>query len=261
MTIRASERSTAYTIELPFYEGPLDLLLELIKRAQLDITKVALARVTDQYLAHLAQAKSREMEDISSFLVIAARLLQIKSEALLPRPPEREPGEEDPGEALARQLVAYKKYKQIAVLLSQREELGLRTFPRGAPITPPEPQLELAGLSPEDLRLAMEELIRNQRRPGPPLEDAVAQPVVRIRDRILRIVEKLRSLGRTTFRQAVADAVTRLEIVVSFLGLLELVKQGQVEVDQSEPFSEIEIKASEAFEADQALDLELEFDE
>jgi segregation and condensation protein A len=236
-------------------------LLELIERAQLDITKVALAQVTDQYLTYLERAKSFELEEISSFLVIAARLLQIKSEALLPRPPERDPGEEDPGEALARQLVAYKKYKQIAVILSEREDLGLRTFTRGAPISAPDPQLDLGEFRPSDLRKALEELARIQNEPIAPLERAVARQVVRLRDRIMRIVESLRRLGRTTFRKAVEDAVTRLEIVVSFLGLLELMKQGQVEVDQSEPFAEIEIAASEEFKADQVLDFDLEFDE
>jgi len=87
---------TVYTVRLPVYEGPLDLLLELIERAELDITKIALAQVTDQYLAHLRSVAERDLADLASFLVVATRLLQIKSEALLPRPPEREPGEEDP---------------------------------------------------------------------------------------------------------------------------------------------------------------------
>ena len=86
--------SAGYTIELPVYQGPLDLLLELIERAELDITRVALAQVTDQYLAYLQQFSEYHLEDLASFLVIASRLLQIKSEALLPRPPVREPGEE-----------------------------------------------------------------------------------------------------------------------------------------------------------------------
>ena len=118
----------SYTVQLPVFEGPLDLLLELIERAEFDITKISLARVTNQYLAYLKQIQEYQLEDLASFLVIAARLVQIKSEALLPRPPMREPGEEDPGDALARQLIAYKRYKQVAVLLSEREKAGLKTF-------------------------------------------------------------------------------------------------------------------------------------
>src|SRR5512139_1228723 len=96
----ANQQISNYTIATPVYEGPLDLLLHLIERAELDITKLSLAKVTDQYLEHLRSMQERRAEEVSAFLVIAARLLQIKSEVLLPRPPTREPGEEDPSEAL-----------------------------------------------------------------------------------------------------------------------------------------------------------------
>ena len=94
----------SYKVQTSVYEGPLDLLLSLIERAELDITAVSLASVTDQYLAHLQGLERMIPDEISAFLVIAAKLVQIKSEALLPRPPEREPGEEDPGESLVEQL-------------------------------------------------------------------------------------------------------------------------------------------------------------
>ena len=250
-----------YTIQLPVYEGPLDLLLELIERAELDITKVSLAKVTDQYLEHLRQLTQYELEDLSSFLVIAARLLQIKSEALLPRPPEREPGEEDPGDALARQLVEYKKYKQIAVLLSEREESGLRTFLRQAPAPMPEPSLDLEGVNLQDLLDALKQMAQEVRTSGVELKDVVAQPVVHIRDRIQRIIDTIRSVGRTTFRIVVEDVHTRLEIVVSFLAILELVKQGQVEAEQDRLFGDIEIRPSSRWDSGQDLDFDLEFDE
>src|SRR5262245_11384612 len=101
----AIHRNRAYRVATPVYEGPLDLLLQLIERAELDITKLALAQVTDQFLSYLAQLENRTANEVSAFLVIAARLVQIKSEALLPRPPQREVGEDDPGEALAQQLL------------------------------------------------------------------------------------------------------------------------------------------------------------
>ena len=110
-----------YSVETPVFEGPLDLLLQLIERAELDITSFSLAMVTDQYLQYIRNLPEKIAEEVSAFLVIATRLIQIKSEALLPRPPTREVGEEDPGEALARQLIAYKRYRQIADLLAQRE--------------------------------------------------------------------------------------------------------------------------------------------
>ena len=252
---------TNYKIQLPVYEGPLDLLLELIEKAELDITKVSLAKVTDQYLNYLNQLAQHELEDLSSFLVIAARLLQIKSEALLPRPPEREPDEEDPGDALARQLVAYKKYKQIAILLAEREEEGFRTFLRQAPAPLPEPSLDLEGVSIEDLRSALSEMANESRSSGVKIKDVVARPVVRIRDRIQRIVDKIRSFGRTNFHSVVEDVHSRLEIVVSFLAVLELVKQGQIEAQQDQLFGDIEIRPTAEWSSAQELDFELEFDE
>src|SRR3990172_5725805 len=96
-----------YKVRTPVYEGPLDLLLNLIERADLDITALSLATVTDQFLSYLASLDTMRAEEISDFLVVAAKLVQIKSEALLPRPPVRQPDEEDPGRDLLEQLRLY----------------------------------------------------------------------------------------------------------------------------------------------------------
>ena len=134
----ATQQIGSYQVMTQVYEGPLDLLLQLIEQSELDITKLALAQVTDQYLAYIRAMPEQSPEDVSAFLVIAAKLLQIKSEALLPRPPAREDVEEDPGEALARQLLAYKRYKEIANILEARASEGLRTYLRlAAPPTLP----------------------------------------------------------------------------------------------------------------------------
>ncbi len=106
----------------PVYEGPLDLLLQLIEKAELDITKLSLAIVTDQFLDYIKNIPENSIENVSSFLVIASRLIQIKSEAILPRPPVREPGEIDPGEALAQQLITYKRFKELANFLCRSSE-------------------------------------------------------------------------------------------------------------------------------------------
>jgi segregation and condensation protein A len=252
---------SGYTIQLPVYEGPLDLLLDLIERAELDITKIALAQVTDQYLEHLRMVQERDIEDLASFLIIAARLIQIKSETLLPRPPEREPGEEDPGDALARQLVAYKKYKQVAIMLSKREQAGLRSYLRLS--TPPpeiEPTLDLSGITLEDLHQAMVEVLSNIP-DAPAMEHSMRTPRVRLRDKIVAIVQTLRSLGHLSFRNMLTNARSRLEIVISFLAVLELVKQNQVEAVQDEQFGDIEITPGSAWQADQEMDFELEFEE
>jgi segregation and condensation protein A len=251
---------TDVPIQLPVYEGPLDLLLELIERAELDITTVALAQVTDQYLAYLKKAARYGLEDLTAFLVIAAKLLQIKSEALLPRPPDREPGEDDPGDALARQLILYKKYKQIAVLLSEREAGGMRTYVRSAPAPSMEPHLDLEDLTSASLVQALRELAAS-RKPGAPLGKVVIAPRVKIRDRIARIIKALSTRGRTTFRSVLKDSRTRLEIVVSFLAVLELIKLRRISAEQSEVFGDIDLLPGDTWDDDQGLDFDLEFEE
>lgn len=251
-----------YTIELPVYQGPLDLLLELIERAELDITRVALAQVTDQYLAYLEQFSEYHLEELASFLVIATRLLQIKSEALLPRPPVREPGEEDPGDALARQLIAYKKYKQVATLLSERDEAGLRTYLRlvAAPLPDLEPTLDIGDLKVEDLRKALLAVMSNQKQ-GQALETVVAAQRIRIRDKIQVVLETLRNASQTTFRTLFKRSKSRLEVVVSFLAVLELIKLRRVSASQDALFGDIVIGRGERWSEDQSTELDLEFEE
>jgi len=252
-----AERS--YEVQLPVFEGPLDLLLDLIERAELDITKIALAQVTDQYLAYLRRADHHDLDDLASFLVVAARLLQIKSEALLPRPPERAVGEEDPAEALARQLIAYKKYKQIAFHLAERGRLGLRSFLRLAPPPTIAPILDLAGLGPDDLRRALESAMAPGPE-GPALETIVRAPKVSLREQIRLIISSIRAQGRTSFQLLLRRVRSRLEIVVTFLAVLELIKLRRVAAQQEELFSDIELVPSETWREDQELEFELEFD-
>lgn len=252
---------SAYRIQLPVYEGPLDLLLELIERAELDITKVSLAQVTDQYLEHIRQLSVLDIDNLASFLVIAARLIQIKSESLLPRPPIREPGEEDPGDALARQLVAYKRYKQVAILLSDREKAGLRSYLRlSTPVPSVDPKLDLEGLTLDELQQAMLVVLAQQSSPDR-LEEAVEIPQVRVRDKIIAIVRSIRRAGKISFRSLVTSARSRLEIVISFIAVLELIKQRQIVATQTELFGDIEVSPGRDWQANQEFDFDLEFEE
>ncbi len=252
--------STELEVQLPIYQGPLDLLLQLIERAELEITALSIAQVTDQYLEYLRRVPEHELADLAAFLVIASRLVQIKSEALLPRPPQREPGEEDPGDALARQLIAYKRYKQVAQLLEKRQALGLHTYLRIAPPPQVEPKLDLSDLTLEGLRQAYQEAISQSHQPQA-LDKAVAAPRIRIRDQILAIVRELRRRGRTSFWRLISGTKSRVEIIVSFLAMLELIKQRHIEVEQREPFGDIEISPGEAWQEGQLADFDLEFEE
>jgi segregation and condensation protein A len=235
----AFHQTARYQVSTPVYEGPLDLLLQLIERAELDITRLALAQVTDQYLAHIQQVRAAQeqgarlaAEEVSAFLVIAARLVQIKSEALLPRPPVRQPGEEDPGEALANQLMVYKRYRDVANQLAGREEAGLRTYLRLAP-TPKYSSgpLDLSGVGLWDLIAAARALFKPiDSRPA--LNTVVSQPRVTIREKIHLIARLLRAHSRASFQAILSGRHSRLDVVVTFLAMLELIKRHLVSAHQ-----------------------------
>ena len=247
-----------YKDATPVYQGPFDLLLKLIENAELDITRLALAEVTDQYLNHMQSLQAQNAEEVSAFLVIAAKLLQIKSEALLPRPPERETGEEDPGEELARQLRLYRRYKEIASHLKDRESQGLRTYLRLAAPPKVEAQLDLSEYTIQDIwqaaRTAFLEADERQE-----LGTVVAAPKVTIRDKIGMIVKNLRTMGVTSFQALLGEKRSRLEVVVTFLALLELVKRHFIEARQENLFGEITLEAANDWEEE--VDFELEFGE
>jgi segregation and condensation protein A len=251
----ATHQAGAYLVTTPVYEGPLDLLLQLIERAELDITKLALAQVTDQYLEHLKNLPERAAEEVSAFLVIAAKLLQIKSEALLPRPVVREQGEEDPGEALAIQLIAYKKYRAIADLLGQREAAGLSMYLRLAAPPKVEGALDLAGLSLVDLASAAQDLLRPKDL-RMPLATVVTPPKITIREKIQMISSFLRRRGRVRFREILGLRRSRLDIVVTFLALLELIKRHLVQASQEQLYGEIEIETANGWDENEEFELE-----
>lgn len=255
----AGHQTEGYRISTAVYEGPLDLLLELIERAELDITRLALAQVTDQYLAHMKSLQERDPAEVSAFLVIAARLVLIKSAALLPRPTldRRDEELEDPGEALARQLILYKRFKELAAWLDARDTAGLRTYLRVSSSPRVEPRADLTGISLDDLaRYAYEILIGAADLPA--LSEVVAAPRVTIREKILSILERLRTGSGLSFQSMVTEKQSRLEIVVTFLAMLELIKRHIVEANQTGLFSDIEL--SPLGELDEQADLEIEFE-
>ncbi len=252
----AAHQTRAYRVATPVYEGPLDLLLQLIERAELDITKLALAQVTDQFLSYLAKLENRTANEVSAFLVIAARLVQIKSEALLPRPPQRESGEDDPGEALAQQLLVYKRYKEIATWLGERDHAGLHTFVRLAtPTKVINPHFDMEGVTLADLLKAAERAFAIPPEKTP-LQQVVAAPRVTIRDKIRLIVQTIRGEGRAKFFNLIGRVRSRLEIVVSFLAVLELIKLKRVTANQNAMFQDFEISPANAWEDSENFELE-----
>lgn len=236
------EAGHTYQVTLPLFQGPLDLLLHLIEREQLDITKVALAQVTDQYLQYIASLQEVDADLLSDFLVVAAKLLFIKSQALLPKPAVDTVSEEeeDLGGQLVRQLQVYRQFKQATHMLATREALHLRSYVRVATPGVVEPRLVPGEITLKELVVAARRALAVHL-PAPSVDQVVSPVVVTIGERITWIRQLLEHLPQVTFGALMRMCRQRLEIIVTFMALLELIKQNFVDVQQEAPFGEIVI--------------------
>ncbi len=246
---------SGYKVNTPIFAGPLDLLLNLIERAELDITRVSLAQVTEQYLTYLHNLRDQALDEASEFLTIAAKLIQIKSEVLLPRPPKRDEGEEDPASLLIQQLILYKQFKQIAAFLADHD--GKSTYLRLAPPPRLEAQVDLQGIELDDLvAIATELFTRTDNRQE--LQTVVTPSPVTIRQKIRLIGDFLRQ-GSISFISLITGSRSRIEIVVTFLAMLELIKRHKINAVQESNFGEIMLETTGTW--DQNEEFELEFGE
>ena len=258
MSFGLAHDTRSYELQVPVFSGPLDLLLQLIEREELDITALAIAQVTSHYLVHLQTIREKSPFELSAFLVIAARLVQIKSEAMLPRPPVLEPGEEDVGVALARQLLIYKRYKEIANELGDREKKGWHNYARGRQVAAAEGKITLEGVTLNLLQHAAI-LVFGRERSQVSLDTVVAAPKVTIREKIRTIINSVKSTGKARFSTILSGSTSRIEVVVAFLALLELVKIRRVQATQEVMFADITIERSTNWS--DSTDMELEFGE
>jgi segregation and condensation protein A len=232
-----------FSVDLPAFSGPLDLLLHLIQRQELDITAISLLTVTDQYLQHVATLTGDRVEQLSDFLVIGARLLVIKSRALLPETPLdiSESEGEDPAEALARQLREYMRFKDSAKWLGGREKAGLRSYLRVAPVPQMDRRVDIGDYDKNTLVIAFQAALDR----AAMLEDSVS---VVVRERRVTIEEQISLLrgeidqsGRVFFNKILSDRAGWLEASVTLLAVLELIKRHEVNVNQPVLFGPIEI--------------------
>ena len=227
-----------YDIKIEKFEGPLDLLLKLIEREELDITQVALLQVADQYIEHLKKLPEIPAEELADFLVVAARLLYLKSKMLLPL---MHWGDEEEEGDLERRLRMYKEYveaaKKVQAMLSEKRHTYVREKP---------PVSALGFAPPKDFTgEKMAELFRDVLRrliPVVKTPEGVIEKTVSIHEKIQRIHDLIARHSRLSFHHVLRDATTRSEIIVCFLALLEMVKQRHVTVKQSEYFGEIHLE-------------------
>ncbi|GAB4123728.1 MAG: ScpA family protein [Roseiflexaceae bacterium] len=232
-----------YTIQIEGFEGPLDLLLRLIEREELDITTIALAHVADAYLGHVRAMQAPDPAQLSAFLVIAARLLLIKSRALLPRPPAPSAdGQPDEAEQLVRQLQEYQRYKQAASMLRQWEAAGRRSYTRSG--TPPIP----INSSEAALDVTIGQLIAAVQRRMQlmlPLEAPTlplpAPKILTVGQVGGMIRERLRSQAWFSFEDLLPIRIDRVSIIVTLWAVLELLKRRAIVVEQADLFGSIQI--------------------
>ena len=232
-----------FTVELPVWSGPFRLLADLILEQKVDVCDVPIARVTDRFLEHAREADRWSLEEATWFLAVCAVLLELKVGRLLPRPEELD--EEDllggsPDLAYARSL-ELQAFRRVARWLGQRIEAEAEYFTRdvgpGEGFAHLNPDV-LAGVGADDLARVAAALLR----PPPVLDLSHVTPVrVTIAEAIQAVEERLARLGRARFRELVADCVERIHVVVRFLALLELHREGKVELSQAETFGEIEV--------------------
>ncbi len=236
--------SNEYKVKLEVFEGPLDLLLYLIKKDEVDIYDIVIERITQQYLEFMDAFKTLDLEVAGEFVVMAANLIYMKSRSLLPahvQPPEEEAEEDDPRWDLIRQLVEYKKFKDAAAQLSQREIEQSNLFGRTPDAEEAQPERPLGDVSVFDLINAFNKVLKRIASKSEDLREIFEENYT-VSDKI-DLILKLTAPGvALKFTELFADAASRSEIVVTFLALLELIRLKQVKAVQEEVFGEIELR-------------------
>ncbi|MCG7406399.1 segregation/condensation protein A [Paenibacillus sp. ACRRX] len=260
------------TYKLQSFEGPLDLLLHLIDKAEINIQDISISEITDQYLEYLHSMHELELEVTSEFLVMAATLLSMKSKQLLPKPPvmdwedfpEYEEEEYDPREELIRKLIEYRKYKGIAEHLREKETERSLIFSKEAedltPFLPSTPSNPVEGLHVDDLIQAFQRALRKAVRRTQVA--TIHRDEISVKDRIRDIVTILKPSGKGSkvmFSNLLHQEMSRHEIVVTFLALLELMKLKQIRCYQDQLFEDIVIQWHGELESDGISDVEVDY--
>ena len=230
-------------VEVAGFSGPLDVLLHLCERQQLDITALSLVAVTEQYLGYLHAAEQIDHWALADFVAIGARLLELKSRALLPAPPQPVVEDEEPDpDDLVEMLRRYQQFKQLAAYLRAREDEDAHAFTRAAP--PPElPAAAGVGdATPERLLAALRRVLT--RAAPPPEPEVYARPRQTVRQKAAEIAFELRVSGRVLFSRVIERCRTREEAITAFFAVLDLIRAGTLDATQTDRFGEIVLVAA-----------------
>lgn len=232
-------------VKIEKFEGPLGLLLKLIEQEELDITQISLAKIADQYIEYIKNTEKISPDDLAEFLVVAARLLLIKSRALLPF---LYPEEEEEIEELEQQLKMYKEFVEasrgISKLIGKKKFMFAREFNRKAVLASVNLFSPPKNLKADDLRMIFSDLL-GRIKPMEKLEEKVLEEKINIEDKIMSIQSMIRDRIEVSFNNFLSSAKTKTEVIVSFLAMLELVKQRDIFVSQDNLFDDILISKKE----------------
>lgn len=235
-----------YQVRLDSFEGPLDLLLHLIKKNEVDIWDIPIALITEQYLEYLGMMGQLNLDLAGEFLLMASTLMQIKSRMLLP-PSEEEEGEEeeiDPRDELVRRLLEYKKYKEASKQLEGMDMVGREVFLLGLPEDiddSADVEETYREVSLFDLIEALQDVLREASRYK---AHDVTRETVSIEEKMEMILQSVKNQGHITFHSLFNEGVSKSDIVAIFLALLELMKMKSIQVFQGEIFGVIMIKSA-----------------
>lgn len=243
-----------YSIHIDQFDGPLDLLLHLINEAKIDIEEIFISEITSQYLAYLSELDRLDMDAASEFISIAATLLYMKSKQMLPRQEPDPAEEEDPGERLIRQLHEYQVFKEASARLYERLADASESFTKlPEDILLPPTEFVLTNASVEALRNAFDEILKRGTRnthTGPEPIRAVRADTYTVRRQIKKMRSALRTRKSFTFESLFESTADRMEIIVTFMALLEMLAHGELSVRQEKPFAPITVQAAALREDD-----------
>lgn len=247
--------------KLQVFEGPLDLLLHLIEKNKVDIYDIPIVTITEQYLAYVNDMQSRDMDVMSEFLVMAATLIRIKSKMLLPREEKEEEEEEDPRAELVRRLLEYKMYKYAALELKDMELDASYTLYKKATIPKEvsaykeevDPVALVDGMTLNALNEIFKSIMKKQVDKIDPIRSkfgTIEKEEINIEDRMVQIREEVRGLKGINFRTLLESQPTRMNIIITFMSILELMKVGAILIRQEEIFGEIVIDSLDEITAE-----------
>lgn len=244
----------AISVKLQAFEGPLDLLLHLIEKNKINIYDIPIVEITEQYMEYIKQMKEHDLNVVSEFLVMAAWLLEIKSKMLLPKEVNDEGEEEDPREELVRQLLEYKMYKFMASELKERQVDAALSFYKEPTVPKEVAQYEepvdleelLSSVSLAKLYKVFELVIKKQKDKVDPIRSRFGQiqkEEVSLSDKMDYVQEYARNNKKFNFRVLLEENKTKMQMIVTFLAILELMKVGDIKISQEDIFEDIIIES------------------